>query len=77
MDDVLEASSDSNTLGKSNQSDLLNKKLTYVSVFGKQDSANQAKALSNACIEKLESSFNKQEAADLIELAKFMVTRKS
>jgi geranylgeranyl pyrophosphate synthase len=77
MDDVLEASSDSNTLGKSNQSDLLNKKLTYVNVFGKQDSVNQAKTLSNACIEKLESSFNKQEAADLIELAKFMVTRKS
>ena len=77
MDDVLEASSDSNTLGKSNQSDLLNKKLTYVSVFGKQESVNQAKTLSNACIEKLESSFNKQEAADLIELAKFMVTRKS
>ena len=77
MDDVLEASSDSNTLGKSNKSDLLNKKLTYVSVFGRQDSANQAKTLSNACIEKLESSFNKQEAADLIELAKFMVTRKS
>jgi geranylgeranyl pyrophosphate synthase len=77
MDDVLEASSDSNTLGKSNQSDLLNKKLTYVSVFGKQESVNQAETLSNACIEKLESSFNKQEAADLIKLAKFMVKRKS
>ena len=77
MDDVLEASSDSNTLGKSNQSDLLNKKLTYVSVFGKQESVNQAETLSNACIEKLENSFNKQEATDLIELAKFMVKRKS
>jgi geranylgeranyl pyrophosphate synthase len=72
MDDVLEASS-----GKSNQSDLLNKKLTYVSVFGKQESVNQAETLSNACIEKLESSFNKQETADLIKLAKFMVKRKS
>ena len=38
MDDVLEASTDSSTLGKSNQSDLINEKLTYVSAYGKQDS---------------------------------------
>ena len=77
IDDVLEVSSDSNTLGKSNQSDLVNEKLTYVSAFGKQASINQAHALSNACISKLESSFNNDEVGELLALAKFMVERKS
>ena len=77
IDDVLEASSDSTTLGKSNQSDLVNKKLTYVSAFGKQASIDQAHALSNACIAKLESSFNNNEVAELLELATFMVERKN
>ena len=77
IDDVLEVSSDSTTLGKSNQSDLVNEKLTYVSAFGKQASINQAHALSNACISKLESSFNNDEVAELLALAKFMVKRKS
>ena len=77
IDDVLEVSSDSGTLGKSNQSDLLNEKLTYVSVYGKQASIEQAHALSSACISRLESSFNMDEVAELLELAKFMVERKS
>ena len=53
MDDVLEASSDSTTLGKSNQSDLTNQKLTYVSAFGEEASMEKAYALSNNCITKL------------------------
>ena len=77
IDDVLEVSSDSATLGKSNQSDLVNEKLTYVSAFGKQASIDQAHALSNACISKLESSFNNDEVGELLALAKFMVERKS
>ena len=77
IDDVLEVSSDSSTLGKSNQSDLMNAKLTYVNTFGKQESIDQAHALSNACISKLEDSFNKIEVAELLQLAKFMVERKS
>ena len=77
IDDVLEVSSDSTTLGKSNQSDLINEKLTYVSVFGKQASIEQAHALSSKCISKLESSFTNNEVAELLELAKFMVERKS
>ena len=77
MDDVLEISSDSITLGKSNQSDLVNEKLTYVNAFGKQESIDQAHALSNSCIARLEDSFEKNEVADLLELAKFMVERKS
>jgi geranylgeranyl pyrophosphate synthase len=77
MDDVLEVSSDSGTLGKSNQSDLLNKKLTYVSVFGKQASIDQALELSSQCISKLEKLFDQDKIGDLLELAKFMVERKS
>ena len=77
IDDVLEASSDTITLGKSNQSDLVNEKLTYVSVYGKQASIEKAHALSSACISRLESSFNMDEVAELLELAKFMVERKS
>jgi geranylgeranyl pyrophosphate synthase len=77
MDDVLEASADSSTLGKSNQSDLINKKLTYVSAYGKQESIAQAHALSNACISKLEDSFDNNEVVSLLELAKFMVERES
>ena len=77
IDDVLEVSSDSTTLGKSNQSDLVNEKLTYVSAFGKQASIDQAHTLSNACISKLESSFNNDEVGELLALAKFMVERKS
>ena len=77
MDDVLEVSTDSSMLGKSNQSDLINKKLTYVSAYGKQESINQAHGLSNACIAKLEDSFDKNKVMNLLELAKFMVERES
>ena len=77
IDDVLEVSSDSSTLGKSNQSDLLNKKLTYVTVYGKKTSIDDANTLSDKCISKLMSSFNENEVAELLDLAKFMVERKS
>jgi geranylgeranyl pyrophosphate synthase len=77
MDDVLEASSDSKTLGKNNQSDMLNKKLTYVSAYGKKESIDQAYALSNRCVNKLENAFENNEAANLIAMAEFMVKRKN
>ena len=76
MDDVLEVSSDSSALGKSNQSDIENKKLTYVSVFGKEESIEKAEALSSICIAKLKDSFMEEEVKNLIELAHFMVARK-
>ena len=77
MDDVLEASSDSTTLGKSNQSDIANQKLTYVSVYGEKAAMEQAYALSNYCITKLNDSFVSEEIKDLLSLAKFMVERKN
>ncbi|MBD63340.1 MAG: hypothetical protein CMD68_04590 [Gammaproteobacteria bacterium] len=75
IDDVLEASSDSNTLGKSNKSDLLNQKLTYVSAYGKEKSIKKAHGLLNNSISKLQSSFKKNQVSHLLQLAKFMVER--
>ena len=77
MDDVLEASSDSTILGKSNKSDIANQKLTYVGVFGKEAAVEQAQALSNNCISKLNTSFVLEEIKDLLSLAKYMVERKN
>jgi len=77
MDDVLEVSSDSTTLGKSNQSDITNQKLTYVSSFGIEASIERAHALSKNCISKLKGSFASEEIKDLLSLAKFMVERKN
>ena len=76
MDDVLEASSDSTTLGKSNRSDIKNQKLTYVTVFGEEASVERAHTLANNCISKLNDSFVSEEIKDLLSLAKFMVERK-
>ena len=75
MDDVLEVSSDSVTLGKSNLSDIENDKMTYVSVYGLEESIAKAETLSNYCISKIQDNFQQEQAKELIELTKFMVTR--
>ena len=75
MDDVLEASSDSVTLGKSNSSDIENNKMTYISVYGLEQSIAKAETLSNYCISKIQDNFPPDQAKELIELTKFMVTR--
>jgi len=77
IDDVLEASSDSRTLGKSNKSDITNQKLTYVSAFGEEASIEKAHALSNNCITMLNDYFDLDKIRDFISLAKFMVDRKN
>tara|TARA_B100000963_G_C22543242_1_gene633219 strand:- start:274 stop:1143 length:870 start_codon:yes stop_codon:yes gene_type:complete len=77
IDDVLEASSDSRTLGKSNKSDITNQKLTYVSAFGEEASIEKAYALSNNCITMLNDYFDLDKIKDFISLAKFMVDRKN
>ena len=66
MDDVLEVSSDSVTLGKSNLSDITNKKMTYVSVYGVEESIQKAEALSNFCIEQIQENFEVDKARELI-----------
>ena len=75
MDDVLEVSSDSVTLGKSNLSDITNKKMTYVSVYGFEESIQKAEALSNFCIEQIQENFEIDKARELIELMHLMVSR--
>jgi geranylgeranyl pyrophosphate synthase len=75
MDDVLEAFSDSKTLGKSNLSDIANDKKTYVSVYGMEESIKKATSLSNFCIAKMQESFEQDQGKELIELAHFMVAR--
>ena len=75
MDDVLEVSSDSVTLGKSNLSDITNKKMTYVSVYGVEESIQKAETLSNFCIEQIQKNFEIDKARELIELTHLMVSR--
>ena len=75
MDDVLEVSSDSVTLGKSNLSDITNKKMTYVSVYGDEESIQKAEALSNFCIKQIQENFEVDKARELIELMHLMVSR--
>jgi geranylgeranyl pyrophosphate synthase len=75
MDDVLEVSSDSVTLGKSNLSDITNKKMTYVSVYGAEESIQKAEALSNFCIKQIQENFEVDKAKELIELMHLMVSR--
>jgi len=75
MDDVLEVSSDSVTLGKSNLSDITNKKMTYVSVYGVEESIQKAETLSNFCIEQIQENFEIDKARELIELTHLMVSR--
>jgi len=75
MDDVLEASSNSQTLGKSNLSDIENSKMTYVSEFGLAESEKRADDLSVWCAEKINTAFDQSKAKDLKDLAHFMVAR--
>ena len=75
MDDVLEVSSDSSTLGKSNLSDITNKKMTYVSVYGLEQSIHKAEALSNFCIKQIQENFELNKSNQLIELMNLMVSR--
>ena len=75
MDDVLEVSSDTVTLGKSNLSDITNKKMTYVSVYGVEESIQKAEALSNFCVKQIQENFEIDKARELIELMHLMVSR--
>ena len=75
MDDVLEVSSDTVTLGKSNLSDITNKKMTYVSVYGVEESIQKAEALSNFCVKQIQENFEIDKARELIELTHLMVSR--
>ena len=75
MDDVLEITASSATLGKDSGSDIKNKKLTYVSVYGLQSAVKNAERLiekSKNKITDLDDSFNKKS---LLEICDFIITR--
>lgn len=75
MDDVLEATASSATLGKDSSSDIKNKKLTYVSVYGLDAAIKNAEKLivkSKNKIIDLDNSFNKKS---LLEICDFIIGR--
>ena len=52
-DDILEATSDQNILGKNNNSDLKNNKSTYIKVIGLKEAKNKSHELSSSAIKSL------------------------
>ena len=73
-DDILEAISDQNILGKNNNSDLKNNKSTYIKVIGLKEAKNKSHELSSSAIKSLEELLL-TETDMLIELAKYISYR--
>ena len=73
-DDILEATSDKETLGKDINSDLKNNKSTYISVLGINKAIYKSKALTLSAISDLEA-LNAKNNNMLIELAKYISYR--
>ena len=73
-DDILEATSDQNTLGKNNNSDLKNNKSTYIKVTGLKEAKSKSHELSFSAIKSLDE-LKMIETNMLIELAKYISYR--
>ena len=73
-DDILEITSDEETLGKNINSDVKNRKATYVNVFGLDKAIEKSKELSKAAINDLKNIKSK-ESDLLVELAKYISHR--
>ena len=73
-DDLLEVTSDKQTLGKNTNSDNKNNKATYVNVVGFDESIAESKILSDAAIYEI-SKENISNTDMLIELAKYITYR--
>ena len=73
-DDILEVTSDKETLGKNTDSDLKNFKSTYINVIGMEASINKTSELTESAIYDLKQ-LEINEADLLIELAKYMTQR--
>ena len=74
MDDILEVTSDKETLGKNTDSDLKNSKSTYINVIGMDESIKRTSELTESAIYDLKQ-LKINEADILIELAKYMTQR--
>ena len=73
-DDILEITSNEETLGKNINSDVKNRKATYVNVFGLDRAIEESRELSKAAINDLKNIKSK-ESDLLVELAKYISYR--
>ena len=73
-DDILEITSNEETLGKNINSDVKNRKATYVNVFGLDKAIEKSRELSKAAINDLKNIKSK-ESDLLVELAKYISHR--
>ena len=73
-DDILEITSNEETLGKNINSDVKNRKATYVNVFGLDKAIKESRELSQSAINDLKNIKSK-ESDLLVELAKYISYR--
>lgn len=77
QDDILDVISDNKTLGKTVGKDEKEGKLTYVSLFGIDEALKKAKEASDRAIEYLSIYEENNAKKLLIDLAKYIIERKS
>lgn len=75
-DDILDRIGDKKMLGKNIGSDETNHKLTYLSIYGMENSVREIQRLNKKAIESL-SVFDDKESLFLKELANYLANRKS
>jgi len=76
VDDVLDVTESTEILGKTNNSDLKNNKLTYVSLVGIEKAKKRAGQLIESAIEDL-SMNNMQKTDKLVSIANYLVERRN
>tara|TARA_B100000029_G_scaffold513638_1_gene613828 strand:+ start:787 stop:1701 length:915 start_codon:yes stop_codon:yes gene_type:complete len=77
-DDILDGTSESQTLGKTAGSDLRNEKPTFLTVLGESEARNIAVEYGNLALAKLaELSKHPMDTTNLLELTKFVTNRDS
>ena len=75
MDDVLEVTASSGTLGKDSESDVKNKKLTYVSVYGLEPAIKNAEKLIEQSKNKIIDLDGNLNSKSLLEICDFIIGR--
>ncbi len=75
-DDILDKIGDKKILGKNTGSDESNHKLTYLSLYGMENSIHEIERLNKEAVKSL-SAFNEKEALFFKELANYLAYRKS
>ena len=75
MDDVLEVTASSGALGKDSGSDVKNKKLTYVSVYGLEPAIKNAEKLIEQSKNKIIDLDGNLNSKRLIEICDFIISR--